>query len=82
MQDGYLVHLSRTTESTMFGEESASVWMMVEIQKEYRLRVKIYDDKQRFEVPITIPSDGIEQENSDFVIEFPSSPVFGIRVTR
>ena len=66
----------------MFGEESSSVWMLVEIQKEYRLRIKIYDDKQRFEVPINIPSDEVEQENKDFGIQFNNSPVFGIKVTR
>ena len=46
-EDGYLIHLARTTEAAMFGEEAPSLWVHVEIQKTYRLRIKITDDKPR-----------------------------------
>ena len=46
-EDGYLIHLARTTEVAMFGEEAPSLWVHVEIQKTYRLRIKITDDKPR-----------------------------------
>ena len=99
-QDGYLVHLVRTSESSMFGEEAANLWFTLEIQKPYRMRIKITDDKprfsyylfkyikmknfSRFEVPITIPSDGTRPDDDqiDFLINFYNSPVFGFKVTR
>jgi len=83
-QDGYLVHLVRTSESSMFGEEAANLWFTLEIQKPYRMRIKITDDKPRFEVPITIPSDGTRPDDDqiDFLINFYNSPVFGFKVTR
>ena len=80
--DGYLVHLVRNTEDVMFGEESAHIWVNIEIQKPYRLRVKISDDKPRFEVPINIPSDGVMPEDPEFEVSFTNSPVWGFQVTR
>merc|ERR1712001_204499 len=74
--DGYLVHLVRNTEDVMFGEESVDIWVNIEIQKPYRLRVKISDDKPRFEVPINIPSDGVMPDNPDFEVTFSNSPVW------
>ena len=44
---GYLVHLVRSTQAGMFGEEADSVWLNLEIQTETRIRLKITDDKQR-----------------------------------
>ena len=49
-QDGFLVHLARTTEDAMFGEEAPSLWVQVELQKTYRLRIKITDDKPRYQI--------------------------------
>ena len=44
---GYLVHLVRSTQAGMFGEEADSVWLNLEIQTETRIRLKITDDEQR-----------------------------------
>ena len=44
---GYLVHLVRSNQAGMFGEEADSVWLNLEIQTETRIRLKITDDKQR-----------------------------------
>ena len=54
---GWLLKLSRSSHPAMFGGEADIVWLSVEMQNEHRLRIKITDDKPRFEVPITIPSD-------------------------
>ena len=81
-KDGYLVHLVRNTEDSMFGAEVSHIWLKVEMQKPYRLRIKISDDKPRFEVPITIPSDGARPSDPDYEVTFTNSPVFGIQVSK
>ena len=47
---GYIVHLVRSTQAGMFGEEADSVWLSLERQTETRIRIKITDDKHRFEI--------------------------------
>ena len=66
----------------MFGEEADSVWLSLEMQTETRIRIKITDDKQRFEVPIKIEGDGLQHNFTDVDIKFSNSPVFGLRISR
>ena len=80
--DGFLIHLRKTSSSSMFGEESQDIWAQIEMQKNYRLRIKISDDRPRFQVPINIPSDGGHPAEPLYDISFTESPSFGIRVVR
>ena len=81
-KDGYLVHLVKNTEDSMFGGEVSDIWLKIEMQKPYRLRIRISDDKPRFEVPITIASDGVMPSEPDYEVSFTTSPVFGVKVSR
>ena len=56
-EQGWLLKLSRSAHPGMFGAEATTVWLSIELQNEHRLRIKIADDKPRFEVPISIISD-------------------------
>ena len=80
--DGYMIHLVRSGSDSMFGGESDSVWMTIEVQKQHRIRIKMTDDKPRFEVPIPIKSDGVMPDDVDFDISFSNSPVFGLKIVR
>ena len=64
----------------MFGEEADSVWLSLEMQTETRFRIKITNDKQRFEVPIKIEGDGLQHNFTDVDIMF--SNVFGLKISR
>ena len=79
---GYIVHLVRSAQASMFGEEADSVWLSLEMQTETRIRIKITDDKQRFEVPIKIGGDGLRHNFTDVDVQFSNSPVFGLRISR
>ena len=79
-KDGFLIHLRRSSSDFMFGEESQDIWVEIEMQKEYRLRIKMSDDKQRFKVPIDIVSDGVKPEDPKYEISFTESPILGIEL--
>ena len=66
----------------MFGAESDIVWLSVEMQNEHRLRIKIADDRPRFEVPISILGGRKRPSMPLYEVTFTRSPTVGIRITR
>ena len=79
---GWLLKLSRSPHPGMFGAEAEIVWLSVEMQNDHRLRIKITDDKPRFEVPISILGDRKRPSMPLYEVTFTKSPTLGIRVTR
>ena len=79
---GWLLRLERSHHPPLFGAESQTVWLSVETQTEQRLRIRISDDKQRFEVPITISGERTRPAAPLYEVTFSQSPNFGVRVTR
>ena len=51
------MHLVRTPQPSMYGGEVERLWLSLEIQKLYRVRIKITDDQPRFEVAAVTPAD-------------------------
>ena len=51
-----MVHLVRTPQPSMYGGEVERLWLSLEIQKLHRLRIKLTDDRPRFEVAAVTPS--------------------------
>ena len=55
MPVSWLVHLVRTPQPSMYGGEVERLWLSLEIQKLHRVRIKITDDRPRFEVAAVTP---------------------------
>ena len=52
-----MVHLVRTPQPSMYGGEVERLWLSLEIQKLHRVRIKLTDDRPRFEVAAVTPAD-------------------------
>ena len=52
-----MVHLVRTPQPSMYGDEVERLWLTIEIQKLHRVRIKMTDDQPRFEVAAVTPAD-------------------------
>ena len=81
-EQGWLLKLARSNHPGMFGGESGEVWLAVEMQTEERLRIRISDDKPRFEVPISIPGGPQKPTSPLYEVTFTQSPTLGVKVTR
>ena len=91
-----MIDWHRNTEDTMFGTETPELWVWVEMQTEDRLRIKISDDKPRFEVsdlapgchptvaqvPLSIRGAGRRPDQPRYNVSFTGGPVWGLRVER
>jgi len=80
---GHSATLTRINTPSWFGEDINTARVDVEFQTDSRLRIKFSDpNKARFEVPGAIASPPSRAPNPLYAVEFVTSPVFAIRVTR
>ncbi|CAL8083188.1 unnamed protein product [Orchesella dallaii] len=80
--NGYRVTLSRSTNASYFGNDAETLTATFEVQSDYRLRIKITDGTDRFEVPLKINPPASEPASPLFSIEFTNDPVFSFKVIR
>lgn len=80
---GFRVELERATTSTLFGGDANSLTVEIDFQSDYRLRVRISDDKPRWEVPLKIdPPAGDLTNDPLFDVRFVNEPVFSFKIIR
>ncbi|XP_078695135.1 sucrase-isomaltase, intestinal-like [Branchiostoma floridae x Branchiostoma belcheri] len=82
---GYRATLRRLDTPTMYGEDAKTVEVLVEMQEQHRLHVKIVDPASpRYEVPeaaLRVPRPGQAADNTIYGVTFTHRP-FSFKVTR
>ncbi|XP_035693840.1 sucrase-isomaltase, intestinal-like [Branchiostoma floridae] len=82
---GYRARLRRLKTPTMYGDDVETVEVLVEMQEEHRIHVKILDPSSaRYEVPeaaLRVPRPGEAVDNPMYDVTFTHRP-FSIKVTR
>jgi hypothetical protein len=80
---GHRLELTRATNISYVGNDSQRITALFEFVSDSRLRIKITDDTDRWEVPLPIhPSPDPPTNNHAYALEFYTSPAFHFKVVR
>ncbi|ODM96356.1 Maltase-glucoamylase, intestinal [Orchesella cincta] len=82
ISNGLRVALAKAGADGSWEGEAETLTLDAEFQSDYRLRVKIYNTTERFEVPLKIQPTSEGNNNPLFEIQFWSNPLFSFKVIR